>query len=87
MVDLVALGLESDSYPVSLAQGELAFNIVDSVVGPTGNYQGRRKTLTYTIIDRARLASSPVSGGEKAGMLASFPTGDIPSNKLTGTFK
>jgi 6-phosphogluconolactonase/glucosamine-6-phosphate isomerase/deaminase len=59
--------------------------VKDVDVALTGIYQKRRRmTLTYPIINRARLVLWLVTGNEKAGMLSRLIAGDssIPAGRV-----
>jgi 6-phosphogluconolactonase len=60
-------------------------DVVDTDVGLTGLYQGRRRmTLTYPALNRSRCVVWLVTGGEKAEMLARLVKGDesIPAGRI-----
>src|SRR5215831_9678648 len=78
LLDLVHLGLGPDGHTASLVPGDPALGVSDADVALTGIYQRRqRMTLTYPIINRARLVLWVVTGSEKVGMLARLQAGDV----------
>ena len=85
VLDVVHLGLGPDGHTASLVPGDPVLDIEDADVALTGVYQGRRRmTLTYPILNRARLVLWLVTGAEKAGMLQRLRAGDarIPAGKI-----
>jgi 6-phosphogluconolactonase len=85
VLDLVHLGLGPDGHTASLVPGDPVLDVKDADVALTGIYQGRqRMTLTYPIINRARLVLWLVTGSEKAGMLTRLMAGDssIPAGRV-----
>jgi 6-phosphogluconolactonase len=78
VLDLVHLGLGPDGHTASLIPGDPVLEVSEEDVGVTGIYQGRqRMTLTYPIINRARVVMWLVTGGEKAGILGRLLVGDV----------
>ena len=85
VLDLVHLGLGPDGHTASLVPGDPVLDVTNADVALTGIYQGRRRmTLTYPIINRARLVLWLVTGSEKAGMLPRLMAGDtsIPAGRV-----
>jgi 6-phosphogluconolactonase len=85
VLDLVHLGLGPDGHTASLVPGDPVLEISDADIGVTGIYQGRRRmTLTFPIINRARLVLWLITGQEKVGMLARLREGDrsIPAGRV-----
>src|SRR5262249_6184020 len=79
------LGLGPDGHTASLVPGDPVLDITDRYVGGTGVYQGRnRLTLTYPVINRARLILWLVTGGEKVSMHKRLQAGDqsIPAGRV-----
>ena len=85
VLDVVHLGLGADGHTASLLPGDPALEVADADVALAGPYQGRRRmTLTYPVLDRARLVLWVVTGGEKAGALALLRAGDrsVPAGRV-----
>lgn len=85
-LDLVHLGLGADGHTASLVPDDPVLEIGDADVAPTGIYQGRRRlTLTYPLLNRARLRLWLVTGGSKAAMVVRLRDGDpgIPAGRIT----
>jgi 6-phosphogluconolactonase len=88
VLDLVHLGLGPDGHTASLVPGDPVLDVTDRDVAVTGVYQGRnRLTLTYPVINRARLILWLVTGSEKVPMYRrlqaadqSIPAGRVPQN-------
>jgi 6-phosphogluconolactonase len=88
VLDLVHLGLGPDGHTASLVPGDQVLDVTDRDVAVTGVYQGRnRLTLTYPVINRARLILWLVTGSEKVPMYKrlqaadqSIPAGRVPQN-------
>src|SRR5262245_2217283 len=85
VLDLVHLGLGPDGHTASLVPGDPVLDVTDSDVAMTGVYQGRnRLTLTYPVINRARLILWLVTGNEKVPMYKRLQAGDpsIPAGRV-----
>jgi 6-phosphogluconolactonase len=85
VLDLVHLGLGPDGHTASLVPGDPALDVTTRDVAVTGVYQGRnRLTLTYPVINRARLILWLVTGGEKVPMYKRLLTADrsIPAGRV-----
>jgi 6-phosphogluconolactonase len=85
VLDLVHLGLGPDGHTASIVPGDPVLDVTDRDVAPTGVYQGRnRLTLTYPVINRARLILWLVTGSEKAPMYKRLQAGDqsIPAGRV-----
>jgi 6-phosphogluconolactonase len=85
VLDLFHLGLGPDGHTASLVPGDKVLEVKDADVALSGPYQGRRRmTLTYPILNRARLVLWVVTGSEKTGMLARLQAGDvsIPAGRI-----
>src|SRR5215510_7501589 len=85
VLDLVHLGLGPDGHTASLVPGDPVLNVTDRDVASTGVYQGRnRLTLTYPVINRARLILWLVTGSEKVPMYKRLLTADqsIPAGRV-----
>jgi 6-phosphogluconolactonase len=85
VLDLVHLGLGPDGHTASLVPGDPVLDVMDRDVAVTGVYQGRnRLTLTYPVINRARLILWLVTGSEKVPMYKRLLTADqsIPAGRV-----
>jgi len=85
VLDLVHLGLGPDGHTASLVPGDPVLNVTDRDVAGTGVYQGRnRLTLTYPVINRARLILWLVTGSEKVPMYKRLQAADqsIPAGRV-----
>jgi 6-phosphogluconolactonase len=85
VLDLVHLGLGPDGHTASLVPGDPVLDVTDRDVAVTGLYQGRtRLTLTYPVINRARLILFLVTGSEKVPMFKRLQTADpsIPAGRV-----
>ena len=85
VLDLVHLGLGPDGHTASLVPGDPVLNVTDRDVAGTGVYQGRnRLTLTYPVINRARLILWLVTGSEKVSMYKRLQAADqsIPAGRV-----
>jgi 6-phosphogluconolactonase len=85
VLDLVHLGLGPDGHTASLVPGDPVLDVKDRDVAVTGVYQGRnRLTLTYPVINRARLILWLVTGSEKVPMYKRLLTAEqsIPAGRV-----
>src|SRR5215813_4727839 len=85
VLDLVHLGLGADGHTASLVPGDLVLDVSDADVAVSRPYQGRRRmTLTFPVINRARLILWLVTGGEKAQALVQLRNRDrsIPGARV-----
>ena len=85
VLDLVHLGLGPDGHTASLVPRDPVLDITDRDVAVTGVYQGRnRLTLTYPVINRARLIVWLVTGSEKVPMYRRLLAADhsIPAGRV-----
>jgi len=85
VLDLVHLGLGADGHTASLVPGDPVLDVSDADVAVSRPYQGRRRmTLTFPVINRARLILWLVTGGEKAQALVQLRNRDrsIPGARV-----
>jgi len=85
VLDLVHVGLGPDGHTASLVPGDPVLDVTGRDVAVTGVYQGRnRLTLTYPVINRARLILWLVTGREKVPMYKRLLAGDqtIPVGRV-----
>jgi 6-phosphogluconolactonase/glucosamine-6-phosphate isomerase/deaminase len=85
VLDLAHLGLGPDGHTASLVPGDPVLDITGADVALTGIYQNRRRmTLTYPMLDRARLILWLVTGNDKVNALARLREGDtsIPGGRV-----
>src|SRR5213593_1445796 len=85
VLDLVHLGLGPDGHTASLVPGDPVLDVTGRDVAVTGKYQGRnRLTLTYPVINRARLILWLVTGSEKVQMYKRLQAADqsIPAGRV-----
>lgn len=85
--DVLHLGLGADGHTASLFPGSEALSadpgrLVVLNEDPGGHNPHRRMTLTYSGIERARLALVTVCGEEKAEALARTKAGDTPASAI-----
>ena len=84
VLDLVHLGLGSDGHTASLVPDDAALAATADVAA-TGPYLDRRRlTLTFPVLDRARMIVWVVTGAEKGAALARLLRGDdtIPAGRV-----
>ena len=85
VLDLVHLGLGPDGHTASLVPGDPALQVAGADVALTAVHQGRRRmTLTYPVLDLARLVLWVATGAEKAPVVARLVAGDpsIPAGRV-----
>ena len=85
VLDVIHLGLGADGHTASLIPGDPVIEITDRDVAWTAPYLGyRRMTLTFPVLDRARLVFWLVTGAEKRAALAGLLAGDaaLPASRV-----
>jgi 6-phosphogluconolactonase len=83
--DLVHLGMGDDGHTASLVPGDPVLDVTDRDVAVTGEYRGlRRMTVTYPVLERARLALWMITGSDKAPMVPRLLAADrsIPAGRV-----
>ena len=87
-LDVVHLGMGSDGHTASLVPGDAVLDVDDVDVALTESpYQGRRRmTLTFPVLNRARIVLWLLTGAGKAEMLRRLRDGDasIPAGRVSG---
>jgi 6-phosphogluconolactonase/glucosamine-6-phosphate isomerase/deaminase len=83
--DIVHLGLGEDGHTASLVPGDPVLDVHDRDVAITAPYRGRRRmTLTFNVLDEARLVLFLATGGGKAEPLRKLLARDdsIPAARV-----
>lgn len=76
--DVIQLGLGDDGHTASLVPDDPVLDVRDRSVALTQEYRGRRRmTLTYPVLDRARLIVWLATGEAKRGPLEQLARGDL----------
>lgn len=86
VLDVVHLGLGSDGHTASLLPGEETLDVRDAWICATPVHAGHaRMTMTYPVLDRARLVVFVVTGEAKARALAGVLAGDpaLPAARVS----
>jgi 6-phosphogluconolactonase len=84
-LDLVWLGMGTDGHTASLCPGDDALKVTDRLVVATWppGYDTPRLTLTYPVLNAARLATFLVTGADKAETLDAIRRGaDLPASRV-----
>ena len=84
-IDVVHLGLGTDGHTASLVPGDPVLEVRDRWVAVTQPYEGyRRMTLTFPVLDEARLVMFLVTEAAKANVLKATLEGDtsLPAARL-----
>ena len=87
VLDLVQLTVGTDGRTASLLPADPVLDVKDRDVALTDVYQGKRRiTLTFPILNRARLVLWVVTGADKAEMLTRMRHRDpsIPAGRVRG---
>jgi 6-phosphogluconolactonase len=83
--DLIHLGIGADGHTASLVPGDPVCEVVDRDIALTGVYQDRvRMTMTYPVLDRARVVMWLISGADKADAVRALRAADrsIPAGRV-----
>jgi 6-phosphogluconolactonase len=84
--DVVHLGLGADGHTASLIPGDPVLDVQDRLVAIAGPYEGhRRLTLTFPVLDAARLVVWLAAGADKHEALTRLLDGDvtIPAGRVS----
>lgn len=85
VLDVVVLGIGDDAHIASLVPGDPVLEVTDAPVAVSGEYRGhRRVTMTYPVLEAARLVVMLVTGAAKADAVASLiaAESETPAGRL-----